>query len=124
MKMKLEKLVQHEEALAKLAKTPLSDPQKAWDLSVAIDAATVHIKKYKEKQDAHVQKVGKEIEDEPGNFQIEEKDIPAFTDEMNKLLGVAVTVTFPKIPLKLLNGAEVSAANMSAWRDLTILTNK
>ena len=124
MKMKLEKLVKHESALVALDSVTLTDYQKAWDLSIALDGAKEHLKKFNESRDALVKKMGSPVDGSPEKFQIQEKDAPAFIDELNKLLAVAVVVSFPKIPIDVLKDAEVSAANVSAWRDLCILTNK
>jgi predicted membrane chloride channel (bestrophin family) len=122
--MKLEKLVIHEDALKELAKVKLTDHQKAWDLSVALDTANTHLKKFKEKQDAVVKEMGTEVKDQPENYQIPPEKFKAFNDEIEKLSSVDVKVVFPKVKIELLKGTDVSAESMSAWRDLGILTKK
>jgi len=120
--MKLSKLVEHETALNVLAGINLSDAQKAWDLSIALDTAKGLLQKYNEKRDELVKKHGEEIKGQPENYNV--KDIAAFTKDMKPVLEVDVVIKFPKFSLALLNGVQVSAANMSAWRDLCILTKK
>jgi hypothetical protein len=122
--MKLEKLVKHEAALVALENLELTDPQKAWDISVSIDTVKEHLKKFGEKRDELIKKIGKPVEGSPDQFQVEDDKIKDLEVELEKLLSVNVAIKFPKITLKELNGSKLSAGNASAWRDLCILTKK
>lgn len=120
--MKLEKLVIHEQALETFATLPLEDAQKSWDISVGLDTARGHIKKFKEKQDEIIKKLGKPVEGNPDQFQVPTAKVSEFTKEIEKLGAVDVAIKFPKISIKELNGAKISPSNVSALRDLCILT--
>lgn len=122
--MKLEKLVIHEQALIELSQIPLKDAQSAWDLSISLDTAKGHLKKFNEKKDALIKRLGTPVKDNPENYEIKEAGFKEFNDELTKLTGVDVKVSFPKVTLEMLKGVEVSAANISAWREIGLLTKK
>lgn len=122
--MKLEKLIVHEQALERFATLPINDAQKAWDLSVALDTARGHLKKFKEKQEEIVKRLGKPVEDNPNQYTVPGNKMEEFTTEVNKLGDVTVAIKFPKISIGELNGAKVSPADVSALRELCILTKK
>jgi hypothetical protein len=122
--MKLEKLVQHEAALVALEKLELTDPQKAWDFSLALDGVKEHLKKFGEKRDDLIKKLGKPVEGSPDQFQVPDDKIKDLEAELEKLMSVNVVTKFPKMSLNELSGSKLSAANASAWRDLCILTKK
>jgi hypothetical protein len=119
--MKLEKLVKHEGALVELERLELSDAQKAWDLSIAIDGVKEHLKKFGEKRDELIKKLGKPSEDNPNQIEVPTEKLKELEDELEKMLSVNVTSKFPIVKLEELKGLKVSAGNVSAWRDLEIL---
>jgi hypothetical protein len=119
--MKLELLVNHEEALRSLAQKTLSNTQTAWDLSESLDTAFGHIKRFGERRDELVKKMGTPGAEE-GNFQI--TDLKTFNEELQKIVQVDVKIKFPSIPLTMFNGEPLSAADLGAWRAMKIITKK
>jgi hypothetical protein len=120
--MKLEILLNNEEALKALAAAPLTDSQLAWDLSEAIEEAEKHLKRFIETRNDLIKKHGVEDKDAPGEFKV--SDLKAFNAELAKLVEVDVKVKFPNVRLSAFNGLAVSAGNLKAWRQLKIVTKK
>lgn len=117
--MKIEVLLNHEAALTKLNSLALKDAQLAWELSEAMDDVKKHLKRFHEKRDELIKKFGKLKNEKSEEYQID--DLKGFNEEIRKLLDVTVKVNFPRLKLNHLNGAEISAGDLSSWRELNII---
>ena len=119
--MKLELIVANEGALKTLIEISFEDKQLVWDLACAFDDVEEAIKRFQQKRDAFVKKVGTADKESPGKFNIPDQE--GFAKEMQKLLDVEVDIKFPKITLDQLNGIQVSVKEMRSWKVLGIISD-
>lgn len=120
--MKLEILLINEAALTALAEAPLTDSQLAWDLSIAIEEAEKHLKRFAELRNELIKRFGEADPDKPDEYKV--SDLKGMEVELKKLTDVDVKIKFPSFPLSAFNGLAISAGNLKAWRQLKIVTKK
>lgn len=119
--MKIENLLNHEAALHRLDQIQLKDAQKAWDLSEAMDEVKKHLKRFHEKRDELLKKFGTPEDETEQSYTIPKENQKPFNEELEKLMAVQAKVSFPRIKLSDLNGAEISSGDISGLRELKIL---